>query len=137
MRLILVTQGTLGDHLPMIGLAQQLMQAGFDVVLACNRAMHQLVQSAGVQPLPFGLPLAEGEASRNALSWDHWLSPPQAQSWSEDIDRRLTFDVSQLIDMLTPVDILIGTKNVCFLFHYEIDSRGHRTRGNFVSSLAS
>lgn len=115
MRLILVTQGTLGDHLPMIGLAQQLMQSGFEVLLACNDAMHRLVQSAGVQPLSFGIPLSEIEASHKALCWDHWKTPPLSQIWSEDIEERLTSNVASLIEQLTAGDILIGAKNIYFL----------------------
>ena len=115
MRLILVTQGTLGDHLPMIGLAQHLIESGFEVRLACNHSMHRLVQSAGVQPLPFGVPLAELQACHNAIYWDHWKSSPLAQTWSKEIEERLTFDVSALIGQLAPGDILIGAKNIYFL----------------------
>ena len=115
MRLILATQGTLGDHLPMVGLAQKLMQSGFEVRLACNHAMHRFVQSAGVQPLPFGTPLAEVEACRNALGWDHWQFSLADFDWSEDTETRMAFDVSTLIDQLTPGDLLIGAKNVRFL----------------------
>ena len=115
MRLILATQGTLGDHLPMVGLAQHLMEYGFEVRLACNREMHAFVQAAGVQPLTFGMPLASVEACEKALFWDHWQNPPQEHIWSEKIEKSLTSDVSSLIKFLRPGDVLVGAKNLFFL----------------------
>lgn len=111
MRLILATQGTLGDHLPMVGLAAALSQRGFEVRLACNQATHSLARRAGVQPLAFGEPLGPSEANASPLSWDHWKASPVRRAWTEAHLCALQDQSEALLAHLQPGDVLIGTRN--------------------------
>lgn len=115
MRLILATQGTLGDHLPMAALAHGLCQQGLDVRLACNPAMHPLALQVGVQALPWGSPLGQSETIRAPLEWDHWQAAPQHRGWTEDDRRSLMAEIEELLDLLNPDDVLIGTRNLFLL----------------------
>lgn len=115
MRVILATQGTLGDHLPMAGLAQGLSRRGLEVRLACNPAMHPLARRAGVQPLAFGAALGEAEASQSPLAWDHWLASPELRRWTDHDRRALLAEVETLLDLLQPGDLLVGTRNLVLL----------------------
>ncbi|MFM7314366.1 MAG: glycosyltransferase [Cyanobium sp.] len=115
MRLILATLGTLGDHLPMAGLAHTLVQQGFEVRFACNPAMHPLARRAGVEPLAFGAALGRLEASATPLAWDHWQASPRCRDWTEADRRRLLGDIETLLALLQPGDVLVGTRNLYLL----------------------
>jgi UDP:flavonoid glycosyltransferase YjiC (YdhE family) len=61
MRLILATTGTLGDHVPMIGLGCALQRQGYKVQLACNPAMHELARRCSLEVIPFGDAVGPGD----------------------------------------------------------------------------
>lgn len=111
MRLILATQGTYGDHLPMAGLASTLKQRKFEVRLACNPAMHSLARRSDIDPITFGEALGPSESSANPLCWDHWQNPPVNQKWTEENCRVLREQYESLVNILRPGDVLVGCRN--------------------------
>lgn len=115
MRLILVTQGTLGDHLPMVGLGCALQQRGYTVLLACNPAVHALAERAGLAVVPFGDALGPQQAVGRPIGWDHWLRNPDQVVWDHRDQTRVTGQVQQLLGILEPGDVLIGTRNLSLL----------------------
>ncbi len=115
MRLILATKGTLGDHLPMMGLGRALQLEGFDVRLACNPAMHELASRAALNVIPFGETVGPREATDRSSHWDHWLQPPELVVWNEHYRQRITDQILSLVAMLRPEDVLIGTRNLPLL----------------------
>ena len=115
MRLILTTAGTLGDHLPMLGLGCALQRQGFSVLIACNRAVHDLARRAGLAVTPFGERLGPQQAADHSLHWDHWLRRPEQVAWEDRDQRRVTTQVQELMALLKPDDVLIGSRNLPLL----------------------
>ena len=115
MRLILATMGTLGDHLPMVGLGCALQRRGYDVVIACNRAQHDLARRAGLKAAPFGRPLDASLARDRPSHWDHWQQHPSQVSWTAHDQQRVIGQVEDLLAVLEPEDVLIGTRNLPLL----------------------
>jgi UDP:flavonoid glycosyltransferase YjiC (YdhE family) len=115
MRLILATAGTLGDHLPMLGLGCALQQQGFSVLIACNRAVHDLARRAGLAVTPFCERLGPQQAAGHSIQWDHWLRMPDRVAWEERDQRRVTTQVQELLALLNPDDVLIGSRNLPLL----------------------
>ena len=115
MRIIIATAGTFGDHLPMVGLAVALKQHKYEVQIACNEAMHPLAIAAGVTPTKLGTMLGQKQATKQALSWDQWIAPPELMTWSNEIASIFLYEAEELFNILHKDDILIGTRNLPFL----------------------
>ena len=115
MRLILATTGTLGDHLPMIGLGCALQRRGFSVLVACNSALHGLVRRSGLEVATFGEVLGPEQAAGRPSHWDHWVRKPEQVVWEGRDHQRISTQVQELIHLLQPDDLLIGTRNLPLL----------------------
>jgi hypothetical protein len=115
MRLILATMGTLGDHLPMLGLGAALQRQGYMVRIACNPAMHELARRTGLAVLPFGEAVGPEQAALRSSHWDHWLRPPELVVWNARYRQRITDQVLALLEILRPDDVLVGTSNLQLL----------------------
>lgn len=112
MRLILATRGTLGDHLPMVGLGCALQERGLPVRLACNSAMHGVAQRSGLPVLTLGEALGPSQAAACPLAWDHWQRPPAQVRWTAEVRERTLNEILALRELLRPGDVLIGTRNL-------------------------
>jgi UDP:flavonoid glycosyltransferase YjiC (YdhE family) len=84
---VITTGGTLGDHLPMVGLGRALAERGHRVRLAFNPEMHGLAERAGLEVLPVGPLLGPAQARDSAADWDHWGGP--TGSWEAEAGRDL------------------------------------------------
>lgn len=115
MRLILATMGTLGDHLPMVGFGAALQRQGYDVVMACNSAQHALAQRAGLRVAPFGRPIGASLARELPSHWDHWQQRPAQVVWGSGDRHRVMEQVQDLLALLEPEDVLIGSRNLPLL----------------------
>ena len=100
MRIIIATVGTLGDHLPMVGLAVALKQHGHEVKIACNKVMHPLALRAEVEPIKLGAPLGQHQATKDTLHWDHWLAPPSIMRWGEEIASSFYSETEEIFNIL-------------------------------------
>lgn len=115
MRIILAAMGTLGDHLPLVGLGASLAARGLPVQVACNPAMHPLVLRAALSPMSLGAPLDPSRAQACAQGWDHRnLQEVEALPWSEGWDQLFRTHVQQLLEILQPGDLLCSTANLPF-----------------------
>lgn len=112
MRVILATMGTLGDHLPVIGLASSLAADGVPVTIACNEAMHPLARRAGLPVTTLGPHLGHQEAEATPSSWDHWQLQPQTVQWTAEWQELIRRQVQELVDLLHPDDLLIASRNL-------------------------
>jgi UDP:flavonoid glycosyltransferase YjiC (YdhE family) len=112
MRVILATMGTLGDHLPLIGLGSSLASLGLPVTIACNEAMHPLAHRAGLTVSELGARLGHQEASATPSAWDHWKLQPQSVQWIPDWQALIRRQVQALVDLLRPEDLLIAGRNL-------------------------
>ena len=115
MRIIIATVGTLGDHLPMVGLAVALKQHGHEVKIACNKVMHPLALRAEVEPIKLGAPLGQHQATKDTLHWDHWLAPPSIMRWGEEIASSFYSETEEIFNILQGNDVVIGPRNLLFL----------------------
>ena len=115
MRLILATMGTLGDHLPMLGLGCALQRQGFSVLIACNSAVHGLAKRSGLEVTPFGEGLGPEQAACSSSHWDHWIRTPELVVWTNNVHNRYLAQTQQLLTLLEPADILIGSRNLPLL----------------------
>lgn len=115
MRIIIATVGTLGDHIPMIGLAVNLKRHGYKVIIACNEAMHPLALRAEIKPIKLGAKLGQDQASKEPLQWDHWLAPPTIMRWSEKFASSIYCETEEILNILQRDDVIIGPRNLLFL----------------------
>lgn len=115
MRLILASMGTLGDHLPMLGLGWALQRQGFSVLFACNRAVHGLAQRVGLEVTPFGEGLGPEQAAGSSSHWDHWIRTPEKVVWNNAIQTRFLAQTHELLALLEPEDVLIASRNLPLL----------------------
>jgi len=97
MRLILASMGTLGDHLPMLGLGCALQRQGFSVLIACNSAIHGLAKRSGLEVTPFGVGLGPEQAASSSSHWDHWIRTPERVAWTNNIHSRLLAQTQELL----------------------------------------
>lgn len=107
--------GTLGDHLPMIGLGCALQRRGFTVLLACNSALHGLARRSGLEVASFGDVLGPEQAAGRPSHWDHWVRRPEQVAWEARDHQRISTQFQDLLALLQPDDVLIGTRNLPLL----------------------
>lgn len=104
--------GTLGDHLPLVGLGTLLARGGHRVRMAFNDAMRQQAERAGLEVAPFGRPLGSRQVSRHADDWDHWTVPAVDRwRWTERSDAVLLADCRDLLAACRDADLLIAPPN--------------------------
>lgn len=112
MRLVLHTEGTLGDHYPFLALARALKVRGHDVLLAINRAMLGYAEAAGIEALALtDTERGPEEARENAWAWDHWNHPQPAahpNATRFDPEQFLT-QVRELVAAARGADLLLST----------------------------
>ena len=99
----------------MVGLAVALQKQGLQVGLACNPAMHPLARRAGLEPIGLGAALGQEQAAQKPLAWDQWLAPPSGLTWTKECELTFRSEAEQLLEVLRPEDVLIGSRNLPFL----------------------
>jgi UDP:flavonoid glycosyltransferase YjiC (YdhE family) len=106
----IAVRGTLGDHLPVVGLGRALAARGHTVRMACNQAMRPYAKRAGLLVMPLGERLGAAEARRHAAAWDHWAEPDPAQRrWTRRSDQRLLRRCQALADACRGADLLVAS----------------------------
>jgi UDP:flavonoid glycosyltransferase YjiC (YdhE family) len=79
-RILIYTAGTLGDHLPVIALAQALKGRGHGVKLVINQAMRSYAERAGIECVSLSdHEFGSRQAQQDAWAWDEWHYPDQQQ----------------------------------------------------------
>jgi len=108
----IAARGTLGDHLPVVGLGRALAVRGHTVRMAFNQAMRPYAERAGLQVVPLGERLGADEARRHAAAWDHWAEPdPERRRWTRRSDERLRRRCQALADTCRGADLLLAPVN--------------------------
>lgn len=111
-RLVLTTQGTLGDTLPLIGLGCLLQQRGHDVLMALNRRMHAQARRCGLPCVANGRDgLGPEEARRNASDWNHLNQERMFsdQAFGLAMERMFTQSVPALLEHGRDAQLIIAT----------------------------
>ncbi len=110
--IVIYTDGTLGDHLPSIALAQALTARGYRVRMAINQAMHSYAQRAGLEAIALtDIERGPEEARQNAWAWNHWrnaATPPPPSYVSVGPDFFAT-QAQDLIEICRGADLLLAT----------------------------
>ncbi len=110
--IVIYTDGTLGDHLPSIALAQALVSRGYRVRMAINQAMHQYAQRAGVEAIALtDVERGPEEARKNAWAWNHWRNPATAlpADFTPLGPDDLVTQARDLIEICRGADLLLAT----------------------------
>lgn len=115
MSIVFATSGTVGDHLPMMSLASKIAQSGIDVKIACNKKMHPMAQSFNLTAVEFGKNLDSSEALINSSHWDFWNQTRNKAEYHEYTYEQEICQAEQLIDLIKPNNLLVGTSNILFL----------------------
>src|SRR5205823_14610026 len=74
--IVIAGRGTLGDHLPLVGLGRALADRDDSVRLALNAAMCGYAERAGLESISFGVRLDARRARRDPDAWDYWTAHP-------------------------------------------------------------
>jgi UDP:flavonoid glycosyltransferase YjiC (YdhE family) len=110
--LVLAGSGTLGDHLPLVGLGRRLAERGHRVRAAFNQAMGPYAERAGLEVVPLGRPLGPRQARQSADHWDHWRGPVvERLRWTEADDAALVADCRALQAACQRADLLVAPAN--------------------------
>lgn len=112
MRVVLHTEGTLGDHYPFLALALALKERGHDPLLAINSAMLERARAAGLDAMVLtDKERGPQEARENAWAWDHWNNPkPEAHPKATRFDPDLFLtQVRELLAAARGADLLLST----------------------------
>lgn len=78
-RIVITGSGTLGDHLPMIGLGRSLADRSHTVLMAFNQAMLGHAERAGLDVVRFGYAFGPEQARDAAWTYDQWNAPGAQQ----------------------------------------------------------
>jgi len=108
--LVIVTQGTLGDHLPYFELGKALSQRGHQVRMALNPAMLALATQAGLTAVACGVPLGEVEARHGAADWQHLDADhisAQLPHWQAFYRHDMPLAFAQLLAACAGADLLL------------------------------
>jgi UDP:flavonoid glycosyltransferase YjiC (YdhE family) len=104
--------GTLGDHLPLVGLGQALESRGHRVRMAFNTAMSACAERAGLATVRYGVELGPQQARQHAECWDHWNAPQEVgRRWTEHDDDCLIAACRSLHTACRGADLLITSVN--------------------------
>jgi mannosyltransferase OCH1-like enzyme/UDP:flavonoid glycosyltransferase YjiC (YdhE family)/GT2 family glycosyltransferase len=111
-KIVIYTEGTLGDHLPFVALGQALQARGHRITVVINQAMHRYAHQAGLDAVALtDIDRGPKEAQAHAWAWNHWDNPaledhPQAPSF--DLNEYIT-QSTELVDICRDADLLIST----------------------------
>src|SRR5262245_25425967 len=110
--IVIAARGTLGDHLPVVGLGRALAARGHSVRMAFNQAMRPYAERARLLVVPLGERLGADEARRHAAAWDHWAEPdPERRRWTRRSAERLWRRCQALADTCRGADLLLAPVN--------------------------
>jgi UDP:flavonoid glycosyltransferase YjiC (YdhE family)/mannosyltransferase OCH1-like enzyme len=111
-KIVIYSSGTLGDHLPVIALAQALDARGHRVRMVINQAMIPYARRAGIETVELPEPvLGPEEARQNAWAWNHWHFPdPFAHPSAPAFDRdAFLSEIKSLTEACQDADLLLAS----------------------------
>jgi mannosyltransferase OCH1-like enzyme/UDP:flavonoid glycosyltransferase YjiC (YdhE family)/GT2 family glycosyltransferase len=111
-KIVIYSSGTLGDHLPVIALAQALGARGHRARMVINPAMVPYARRAGIETVELLEPaLGPEEARQDAWAWNHWHFPdPFAHPGAPAFDRDAFFSqIKSLTEACRDADLLLAT----------------------------